>query len=92
MCVCANHALEGHGEKAVDRMGRGRSQDKAPSPQGEEGAVAEDSRGHPLGYSQVPARKPKESIVAIRTRLRWEPRNLRVLGLVLPLTSWVTPF
>lgn len=63
MCVCANHALGGHREKAVGQEAK----DEAPSPQGEEGTMTgEDGRGHPLGHSRSQP-EAQESIVAVRT-------------------------
>lgn len=68
MCVCANHALGGHREKAVGQDGEGQeAKDEAPSPQGEEGTVTgEDGRGHSLGHSRSQP-EAQESIVAVRT-------------------------
>ena len=66
VCLCQPCPRGTRGESSGQDGEGQEAKDKAPSPQGEEGAVAEDGRGHPLGYSRSQP-EAQESIVAIRT-------------------------
>lgn len=76
MCVCANHALEGHGEKAVDRMGRGRKpKTRPPHPKVRKAQWLRTAEATPLA-TPGPSRKPRRASWLSGRRLRWEPWNL----------------
>ena len=76
MCVCANHALGGHGEKAVDRMGRGRKpKTRPPHPKVRKPQWLRTAEATPLA-TPGPSRKPRRASWLSGPRLRWEPRNL----------------